>query len=263
MFTANNYVKVKTLEEAWQLNQKRRNKIVGGMLWLKMSKLNFNTIIDLSDLGLDKIEETDDEFSIGCMVSLRQLELHKGLDEYSNGIVKEAFNRIVGVQFRNLATVGGSLFLRAGFSDVLTLFMAMDSFVELYKGGIIPLNEFVSMKPDSDILVRLIVKKTPALYTYQASRNASTDFPTLNCAASLSEGIIRTVFGARPSKAIIYEEKFVPSDSDSLDSAAEAFSDRVKEIIHTGSNLRAGAPYRSHLVGVFEKRAYKELGGAK
>ena len=141
--------------------------------------------------------------------------------------------------------------------------MAMDSYVELYKGGIIPLNEFVSMKPDSDILVRLIVKKTPALYTYQASRNASTDFPTLNCAASLSDGVIRTVFGARPSKAIIYEEKFVPSDAGSLDSDAEAFSLRVKEIINTGSNLRAGAPYRSHLVGVFAKRAYKELGGAK
>lgn len=263
MFTANNYVKAKSLEEAWQLNQKRRNKIVGGMLWLKLSKLNFNTLIDLSELGLDKIEETDDEFSIGAMVSLRQLELNKGLDNYSNGIVREALKAIVGVQFRNLATVGGSLFLRPGFSDVLTLFMAMDSFVELYNGGIIPLKDFAYMKPDNDILVRLIVKKTPAIYTYQSSRNASTDFPTLNCAARLSDSVIRTVFGARPSKAVIYEEKFVSADADNLDSLAEAFAGRAKENIHTGSNLRASAPYRSHLVGVLAKRAYKELGGAK
>ena len=39
MFTAKEFVKVKSLEEAWELNQRRSNKIVGGMMWLKMSKL--------------------------------------------------------------------------------------------------------------------------------------------------------------------------------------------------------------------------------
>ena len=35
----------------------------------------------------------------------------------------------------------------------------MDSYVELYKGGIIPLKEYAKMPYDRDILVRLIVKK--------------------------------------------------------------------------------------------------------
>ncbi len=47
-----------------------------------MSSGNRNTVIDLSGLGLDQIEETEDEFRIGCMCSLRQLELHKGLNQY-------------------------------------------------------------------------------------------------------------------------------------------------------------------------------------
>ena len=55
---------------------------------------------------------------IGCMVTLRQMELHEGLSHYTEGAVKDAFRHIVGVQFRNLATVGGSLFGRFGFSDV-------------------------------------------------------------------------------------------------------------------------------------------------
>ena len=171
MFTAREYVKAKSLDEAWELNQIRSNRVVGGMLWLKMSRLNINKLIDLSDLGLDDIEENEDEFIIGCMTPLRELELHPGLERYSCGAVREALRSIVGVQFRNLATVGGGIYGRYGFSDVLTVFAAMDSFVELHKGGIIPLSEFIGMKPDRDILVRLIIKKT-ALSNFDTSRKA-------------------------------------------------------------------------------------------
>ena len=129
------------------------------MIWLKMENINVGTAIDLSGLGLDTIEETEGSFSIGAMVTLRQLEEHAGLAAYTHGAVKEALRHIVGVQLRNLATVGGSIYSRFGFSDVLTLFMAMDCSVELYKGGIISLQEYAERPYDRDILVRLIVKK--------------------------------------------------------------------------------------------------------
>ncbi len=80
------------------------------MLWLKMVTRNVQKAIDLSGLGLDQIEENDEEFSIGAMVTLRQIELHEGLNTWSQGAVKESVTHIVGVQFRNLATVGGSIF---------------------------------------------------------------------------------------------------------------------------------------------------------
>ena len=37
MIKIKNYKKVENLEEAWELNQKRTNRIIGGMLWVKMS----------------------------------------------------------------------------------------------------------------------------------------------------------------------------------------------------------------------------------
>ena len=37
MFTAQNYIKPKSLEEAYALLQKRGNRVVGGMQWMKMS----------------------------------------------------------------------------------------------------------------------------------------------------------------------------------------------------------------------------------
>ena len=56
--------------------------------------------------------------------------------------MKESLRHIVGVQFRNLATVGGSIYGRFGFSDVLTEFMALGAEVELFHGGRMPLEEF-------------------------------------------------------------------------------------------------------------------------
>ena len=179
MLNIREYVKVQSLEEAYELNQKRTNKVIGGMLWMKMGSRNIQKAIDLSGLGLDKIEETEEEFRIGCMTTLRDLELHPGLEAYTGGAMKESLRHIVGVQFRNLATVGGSIFGRFGFSDVLTLFLGLDTDVELYKGGIVPLSEFAWSKRDNDILVGLIVKKRPVQIVYQSLRLSRTDFPVL------------------------------------------------------------------------------------
>ena len=265
MIKIKNYKKVESLNEAWELNQKRTNRIIGGMLWMKMSSANVQTAIDLSGLGLDQIEETPEEFRIGCMVTLRQLELHEGLESYTNGAMKEAFRHIVGVQFRNLATIGGSLFGRYGFSDVLALLLALDCEVELYKGGVMSIREFAELKRDNDILVHIIIRKTPAHVCYQSVRNTATDFPTLNCAAAVIDGKVRISIGARPGKAMLFE------DTDSLlngltegkatDETIRTFAKDIKEKLPTGSNMRGSAEYRSHLAEVMTVRALYMLGG--
>ena len=80
MLKIKEYIKAESLEQAYELNQKRTNRIIGGMLWMRMSDANIQKAIDLSGLGLDQIEETEDAFVLGCMVTLRQLELHEGLN---------------------------------------------------------------------------------------------------------------------------------------------------------------------------------------
>ena len=249
MMTIKNYVRAQSLEEAYTLNQSKRNKILGGMVWLKMTSLNINTAIDLCDLGLDTIEETEEAFSIGCMVSLRQLEQHEGLDAYSCGAVKKAVQDIVGVQFRNCATIGGSVFGRFGFSDVLTVLLSMDCYVELYKGGMIPLEEFASMKKDNDILVRIIIKKTPAKFTYEAMRAQKTDFPVLTVAAST---LGKLAVGARPMRATVLP--FAEVD-------AAMIAEKAAETIKTAGNLRGSKDYRTHLVKVLTRRALEGLYG--
>ena len=109
----------------------------------------------------------------------------------------KALQPIVGVQFRNLATAGGSIWGRFGFSDVLTLFLALDAKVELYKGGVMPLERFAALPYDRDILVRLIVPKTSCRLAYEAMRIQRTDLPVLTCAVAQTGGETRAVIGAR------------------------------------------------------------------
>ena len=261
MITIQKYVRAQSLEEAYQLNQSKRNRIVGGMMWMRLGKGGINTAIDLCGLGLDTITETEDAFTIGAMVPLRQLELHEGLDAYTNGAVRSAVKDIVGVQFRNMATVGGSIWGRFGFSDVLTVFLAMDCYVELYKGGTLPLEQFATMKKDSDILVRLVVKKTPGRFVYTAMRNQRTDVPVIACALSKVDGEYRAVIGARPAKAMVIRDTQGLLAQGISEESAKAFAAFAANTAPTDSNIRASAAYRTHLIRVLTERAALELGG--
>ena len=272
-----NYVKPASLEEAWELNQKRSARLIGGMMWLRTGRQTIATAVDLAGLELNEIEETEEEFRIGAMVTLRQLELHPGLAAYTGGAMREAVRSIVGVQFRNLATVGGSIWGRFGFSDVLTLFLALDTRVLLYRAGEMSLREFAGMKKDNDILTGLTVRKRPQKTAYLAYRNTKTDFPVLTCAVALPIGKDAGDFqgmaavGARPGRAIGLE---LPEScrEDLIRGAAgeEALSEltgqaarEMAKLVPTGSNLRAGAEYRSHLARVLLKRNLEQLLGAE
>lgn len=261
MLDIKQYKRVQSLEEAYELCQNRNNVIIGGMLWLKMQNRSVDTAIDLCDLGLDKIENLEDEFHIGAMVSLRQLECHQELNKYTNQAMKESVQNIVGVQFRNLATVGGSLFGRYGFSDVLTMFMALDAYVELYHAGIIPIREFAAMAPSKDILVKVIVKKVPLKVAYLSQRNTKTDFPVLTCAASYMNNQYSCVIGARPLKAVAFVDEQHILDNGLSEENILKFADIVCENIKLGSNLRGSAEYRQRLVKVLMKRAFLSLKG--
>ena len=259
MLKIKNYVKAESLEQAYELNQKRTACVLGGMVWLKMGNRNIMTAIDLSGLGLDTITETEDEFVIGCMTPLHALETHKELNAYTNSAIRESVRHIVGVQFRNCATVGGSIFGRFGFSDVLTMFLGMDSYVELYKGGIVSMADFVSMKMDNDILIRVIVKKRACQIAYMAVRNQSTDFPVLTCCVSKLEGKYRAVIGARPKRAkLVSDENGIMANGITKEVAA-AFASYVAEQVPTDSNLRGSSTYRTHLIHVLTERCVAQL----
>lgn len=262
MLNIQTYVRAKSLEEAYTLNQKRNARVLGGMLWLKMASNTVGTAIDLCELGLDTIEEDETGFTLGAMATLRMLEQHPGLAAYTQNAAAKAVQDIVGVQFRNMATVGGSVWGRFGFSDVLTLLLTADARVNLYKAGTLPIETFAVMPYDRDLLISVTVPKyRDAAFAYKAMRIQRTDLPVLNCALARLDGEYRLAVGARPGKAVLLrDENGLLADGITPESAA-AFAAYAAQNVPTGANARGSAEYRTHLVEVLTRRCALELEG--
>ena len=238
------YVIAKTLEEAYALNQKKSSVIVGGNMWLRMCGLKKQTAIDLSALGLDGIEETEDAFLVGSMTSLRALETHKELNRATGGVFAAALAPIVGTQFRNTATVGGSVYARFGFSDVSAVLLALDADVVLYQRGAVKLSAYQKEAWDRDIITHIRIPKGRAAAA-ESVRISGTDIPTLVCAAAAGESGVRIVLGARPARAaVVYEGTADAADFDAIAAGTVL-----------GGNLRASQAYRRKVAPVLMARA--------
>lgn len=271
MFYYNQYVRAQSLDEAYELYQKKPNFVLGGMLWLKMKNKTLGTAIDLCDLGLDQIDEDENEFRIGAYATLRQIETHEALNAYTHGAIAESVRHIVGVQFRNVATVGGSIWGRFGFSDVMTIFRALGAKVQLHKAGVMDLDEFAALpRTTRDVLVSVIVPKNAKGIVYLSQRNQSTDFPVLTCAVANRSGRYVAVIGASPYMAEpVWDEEGILDSIVSGEAAGKAaltensennakidkFAGYVAEHIRFGSNIRAGAEYREMICKVLTRRA--------
>lgn len=273
MFTAKDYAMPQSLEEAYEVLMARKtNHIIAGCAWLRMGGKRINTAVDLSQAGLDYIRENDDAVEIGAMTSYRSVETSPVLRENFSGILSKAVEPIIGVQFRNVVTVGGSVYSRFGFSDFLTPLMVLDTQVVFYKDGPIPLAEFMNMPYKKDILEKVVVKKAPVKASTQMFRNAQADFPIVNLAAAKVGQDYKIAVGARPQKAILAPEtaQFVSgaladekilSDKEAFQETCEKAGQILAGEVSFGSNMRAGSQYREKIAKVLLKRAIKEVEG--
>lgn len=240
-----NYVIAQTLDEAYALNAKKSTVIVAGNMWLRMCGMRRQTALDLSALGLDFIKEDEQGFTVGAMTTLRTMETHAALNTAFGGVFARAFEPIVGTQFRNGATVGGSVFSRFGFSDVSTLLLAMGAKVVTHARGEVPLDEFQKEKWDRDILTAIRIEKGRSA-AIESVRLSKTDIPVLVCAASADERGVRVVLGSRPARAVIVAEDARPEELDYMRMAAD---------VPMGSNARASEAYRRKVAPVLMERA--------
>ena len=261
MFTLGNLVQPDNLAEAYQiLSDKRNNTILGGCAFLKMGSKRIGTAIDLSNLNLDYIREQDGFIEIGAMTSLREIETHKRLIECFNGVLPKSVYNIIGVQFRNGVTVGASVYSKYGFSDLITALLALDTEVELYKSGRMPLVDFLNKPKERDILVRLWIKINNRKATYLNLKNSASDFSVLNVAVSRLEDQWTVVVGARPRKASIATSASAALSKEKL--SAEEIEDAAKkaaEELSFGTNMRGTAEYRKALCQVLVKRGIMEV----
>jgi CO/xanthine dehydrogenase FAD-binding subunit len=260
LFGLKEYRAVQSLDEAHELlMQSRDNVILGGLLWMKMGRKQYHTGIDLSGLGLNMISETEDSIDIGCMTPLRQMETSPLLHQWFGPLFSDAFKGIVGVQFRNLATLGGSVYSRFGFSDVITALTALDTQIHLYQAGTVSLSEFLNMDQKRDILIKAVIRKQTVKTNFQTRRKSATDFPVLSVAVSLCNGQWKIAVGARPSRAALAKKAADLLSSEPDEEKITATLDSVVNELSFGTDQRAGSDYRKVLAKVLVKRGINAI----
>lgn len=260
MFTLTEIVQPSTLEEAYSILVKRKNnQILGGTAFLRMGNKRIGTGIELSNLNLDYIKEDEKFVEIGSMTTLRSLETSNIINN-NFSILKDAVRDIIGIQFRNVVTVGGSVFSKYGFSDLIVALLCLDTEVETYKGGRIFLDEFLNKGYEKDILTKIYIKKNNKKAVYKSMRNAKSDYPILNVSVSKIDNNFKICVGARPQRAkvAIKASEFLSNNEinpKNIDIALDMMVDEIR----FGSNMRASKEYRLQISKVLVKRAIMEV----
>jgi CO/xanthine dehydrogenase FAD-binding subunit len=210
----------------------------------------------LSKLNLDYIKELDDYIEIGAMAVFRDIETNPVFHQYFNGVLPKSISQIMGVQFRNIATVGASVYAKYGFSDLITLLLALDTEVELFKRGRMPLDKFLDEPGGKDILTRIFIKKNQRKAVYQNLRNSAADYSILNVTVSNPNDEWRIVVGARPQRAqIAVRASEELSKGDLGVESIEGAAGTAAEELSFGTNMRGTAQYRKAMCRVLVKRA--------
>jgi CO/xanthine dehydrogenase FAD-binding subunit len=261
MFTIETLYQPQTLSELKEILEKHPDiTVLGGCGFLKLGNRKISFAVDLSRCELDKICETEHQFEFGAMVTLRDIERNQSLNHFFSGALPKAVSNILGVQFRSCATIGASVYSKYGFSDILPVLLALDSQVELLRGGRMSLEEFLGKPVSRDVLTRITITKDERRVSYQNLRNAGADFPMLNAAVSRHGSEWKVIVGARPARAEIAFQAgkiLANSPDDSVESNAAAVA--AAEELTFGSNNKASAEYRQAMCQVLVKRAIEEV----
>lgn len=267
MVLIDNYHKPASVAEAYQLLiNNKKSAIVGGGAWFRLGSRHISHAIDLCQAGLSYITETDDQIEIGAMTTFGELARSKVMHQCFNGIIPASVKNIVGVQLQNMVTVGGTVYSKLGFSDLITALLVLDCHLILHKKGKMTLDDFLKhpvKRNDQDILEKLVLKKENLQASFQAMRNVSGDYALLNVAVSKRNKDYKIAVGARPLKATLAHNTIKQinkvDNSNGVEDFARQIGDMTAAELMFGTNNLASAEYRKKLCQVLVKRAIEEV----
>ena len=251
---AKSFQRVSSLEDAYKLvKESPRNKIVAGGLWLKKGNADVDVLIDLSLLGLDKIEDKKDYVEVGAMVSQRQFEKSELVPQMARDAVKS----IMGPAFREIATIGGSVYGKFGFSDVVTGLLGYKVDLVFYPENVISLQEYVKKPGFFDgILTHIRIYKEQLKGFFKKVEITALDYPILNVAVTKGKEY-RVVVGSRPLVALRCEkaEAYLNDGGKDFEKAAQIAVEELK----FGDSIATKGEYRKQLALAYVRRGLEEV----
>ncbi len=259
------YLNPTDLEEAYRiLTDGKKNQIIAGGAWLKLSLKQADTLISLDKLGLDLIEEKAGNIEIGSMVTLREVETNELVRETYDGILAESISHIMGMNIRNQATLGGSVMGRFAFSDIIPSLLVMNTSLVFHKAGEISLEDFLkNPRMGKDILVKILIKKEKGKGYFRKVARTALDFSIVNIAVSKLKKEYKIAVGSRPQIAelALNAMNFLNSSDQIDEEKIENASQMAIEELSFSYNNRSSKEYREHVAKVYIERGLMKVTG--
>lgn len=272
------YYRPRTVEEALQVLDKGAGKavLVGGGTSLSLRlPSRVEALVDISDLGLDRIEERDGEAVIGAGVRISQLMDSPFLSRLFGGILPAAARSLASTPLRNMITVGGNIYQVLPWSDLPGVLMAMDARIMVQKAGgrsrSILASEFFSRHPrtilsTSEMIteVRIPVPRHVHFGAYHKVSKTAVDYAAVSITTTLQMeqnrvmncrlaiGSLRPLpIRATQAEAVITGQE--PSRQLFMRAAAVAAGS-----LEPTSDFRYSKQYLKHMVKIWLKRCLEE-----
>lgn len=256
------YVRPHSLEEAYSLLADKKAFLIGGGAWSRMNSRKVDLAVDLSSLDLRFIKRNGTTIEIGAMATARDLETSSELKEAFGGLFQKTVAHIVGVQMRNIITVGGTVGGKFGFSDLNTVLLALAARVVLYKQGEVDFETYLTQRSEGPALIEKVILDTENVSgAYEAVRISRTDFSILNSCAVRTKDSWRVAVGARPGAArlSVKAAEILGSEKSPDAEAAKKAGEAAAEELDFSSDLRGTKEYRTSVCRSLVKRAIQEV----
>ena len=249
-------------------------KLVGGGVDVALfAPPEISTLIDLALIPNRSIELRDRALVIGAGATLTEILESSLTVNYLDRIVVTMLRQVASPLLRNLATVGGALAGTHPWSDVITLFLALDAQVSQYAGQFQTksLAELLEQRGTIDrAIITEVILPAAANYTYASFETfVRTEFDVgmLNCACRVTivdDGCedVRIVFGGTPDIGRRLEAVEDMLTGAKLDHAAiESAAELAAEVIPARDDVRASGDYRRVLAAAGVRRCLNRIAG--
>ncbi|MCI6407721.1 xanthine dehydrogenase family protein subunit M [Veillonella caviae] len=248
----------KTVEEAFEMATKNKTApMLAGGCWLRLGRRTWPAVIDMAGLDLRYVREEDNEFVIGAMATQGDVERFEPLKQFCGGVVVSGVKEILGVQFRNMATMGGSVASKFGFSDIIPALLAVHADVVTFKGGRMSIQDYMNYR-ERDILVEIRIPNNPVPVAIEALRISRGDFPYLTGSIRRDGSQYEVYIGTRPGAPQLATQASSVLSAKGVDGIAEAAQLASEELVYQ-KNSHASKEYRVEMVKSMVRRLVKEV----
>ncbi|MBW1872352.1 MAG: FAD binding domain-containing protein [Deltaproteobacteria bacterium] len=258
------------------LSEKGKQALVvaGGTTAALSKDPNVSTLVDITRIGHDQIEQKDDQWLIGCNVRIQQLAEHAGLAELYDGMLVDSAKAVGSRPIRNAVTLGGNVVQLFRWSDPPVALFAMDAEFDLIgpEGRrSLAADDFFKKHPRkvlgaSEILtgVRIRKPKQPCGGAFSKYARTAFDLAVVDVAVCLGlEGKkcsnARIVVGATrnvPWRAIAAEELL--NGKRLTSSVIEKAAIAARQAVKTADTVRTTREYRQQMVEVIVRRTIEQ-----